>query len=591
MKNNIWKVLIIIGIVLLGVTLVKFISESTGLARANTFGYIQIAVLLCGILLIAAGLVLKPGSRERQFHELNIMLIIVFILPIFFSLPRLLNEARVADQISKKSVSTLGDDPEYQMLAVNMLYGEGFIPGVALPLENYHLDLSTPWGQQLKQTYDQANPVYETRTSFFRSPGFPLLLTITYALFGNNTLSGRIMLAVICWLTALLLLFIGIITGSWASIIAGGLSSLYYLYFYPGNYYDLGQHFFSRFLSEGPTSFWLALFCFLFILYLKKPTRILFLITAVSSGLFLFQRANFLVAFPFLLAYLYFRKISIKSLITFGLIAAIPVIAWSVYASVSEEKMIFYSTQAESDFPKYNNHDVLDGIGADHSGQGGWQAGREYDADGKWLRDRNAAGAGENGYIKGLSYWIEDFDNLPRLFYVKLRRGFFYDNSWSLNILHPEGIYLISIGYLLLASGFRRPKREPCLLNSLSSQSILTLQLILISILFLVWNQVAFWLVVIIWILIGLLAVFRPYGDVYQLPFPSPTWYLSFVICHFVTTILYAGYRYHWPMDVPLMFFGLLGIILTLFELIKRKALSAISFMGVLLIALRLHYL
>jgi len=206
------------------------------------------------------------------------------------------------------------------------------------------------------------------------------------------------------------------------------------------------------------------------------------------------------------------------------------------------------------------------------------------------VRDRNTVKPGQNGYVQGFTYWLENFDDLPRLFYVKLRRGFFYDNSWSFNSLHLEGFYLVSIGYLLMLMGMREPTPNPCLFPVLTSRSIITLQLMLVSVLFLIWNQVAFWLVAVVWLLMIILAVFRPYGDIYHFPHISPLWFMCFVTGHFIITILFAGYRFHWPLDVLLVLFGLVGVITTLYELFKRQILPALPFLGVILTALALHY-
>ena len=67
---------------------------------------------------------------------------------------------------------------------------------MTLPLEYYRLNLKTGWGPTLKQLYAENSPelLYEN-DYFYRPPGLPVMLWGVYALFGNEPLVARQMMA------------------------------------------------------------------------------------------------------------------------------------------------------------------------------------------------------------------------------------------------------------------------------------------------------------------------------------------------------------------------------------------------------------
>lgn len=581
-----WVILSTAGLLLTLFTLGKYCIESIGTIRANTFGWIQAAMLICGLLIIAIALVFYPYARQNNFRQLSIYLLTLFSILITIRLPGLCAEAKAADLMYDGTIATIGDDIDYQILAVNMLNGKGYSPSVTLPLEDYHLDLTSNWGKQLRELYQDNDPILRYESDrFVRPPALPLLLTSVYALFGSQSLTARLMMAVLVWLTALLLLWMGFSLAGWLGALAGGVAGLYHVFYYPGIYN------FEFVLTEIPAAFWLTLFCLLFTHYLTKGRLSNLYLSGLILACLVLTRPNMLIAFPFILLYLYCKKNKNKPILLFTTCFAIPLIIWSLYGSISLGKTVAVTTQGGKIFPQFNNIDVLEGIGPDHSGQGAWQIGAVYDESGKLIENRHEVKPGENGWVKGFQFWLNNFEELPRLFYVKLRRGFFYDNSWSINIMHPEGIYLTGVAYLLLAAGLRLPARKPCILKKYDSKQILLLQLMFVSLIMLLWNQVAFWLTAILWIFISLLSIMRPYGDAYRLPFQSPTWFLSFIFCHAVITLLFAGYRFHWPLDVQIIFYCLLGVFLTVYELLKRNIISAVPFLLVIFTTLWLHYM
>ena len=574
------------GILLTIFTLVKYWIESAGVIRANTFGWIQITMLITGIITMAAGFAFARQAHRDNFRSVGYFLSVVFLILMVLTIPGLWQAAEAGNAKYNNTVPTVGDDVEYQILAVNMLYGVGFSPAVVLPLEYYKLNLKTAWGPTLKQLYeDNSQELLYENDYFYRPPGLPVMLWAAYALFGNEPLVARQMMVVLSFLTAVLLLLLGMVMAGWVGVLAGGFAGLYHLYFYPG-LYD-----FERILTEAPAAFWITLLCLLVVLYIKKRRRYMLLLVGLNYAILCLVHPNLMFAIVFFIAYLLYRRVDRRSLIYFTAAAVVPLALYSAYASISMGSLVTITTQGNRIFWEYNNILVLEGIGPDHSGQGaGHKRGEYTDQDGSVVTFDYDVDTGESGYQMGLKFWFDNFEELPRLFYVKLKRGFFYDNRWSVNIIHPEGIHLVGLGFLLMALGFRPPREDPCPLERLSSKGAVILQLALIGSLMVTWNQLAFWLVCLTWFAIGFIALVRPYGDIYELPFEIPTWYFPLVISHGITTIMYGGYRHHWPLDVQVNYFALLGISLVLFELFKRKTWPALPFLAVILFALGRHF-
>jgi hypothetical protein len=499
-------------------------------------------------------------------NKLALMIFVGFLVIIGSHLPALLDQADVADENLSRSVPTMGDDKGYQILAINFLNGLGFSEAVSLPLETYHLDLDSECGAYIKKTYEANGRVPAWSVQFYRAPGFPLLLGATYGIFGNQTLIARRMLAV-------LLLLTGSCMAGWLGALAGGIVALSHL-----NCSVLLD--FERMLTEIPSAFWVALFAFWFTVYLKKDHISVLILSAISLAGIVLTRPNFLPVLLLILIYLYLRKHRLRELVILGAIVSVPVVAWCVYASVATGDLVTLTTQGQVAFPECNNIDTLEGIGPQRWNQGKWNPGWELLKDGSYVNTfRHSPKPGESGWIKGLTFWKENITQLPRLFYVKLRVGFWYNDGAQSNWLRPQTIYLIAIGLLFMAIGLRVPKRVPNVLLKIESRKTLLLQLGLIAVLVLMGSRTGFWQVLVVWFLILLVALLRPYGDYYRLPFVSPVWFLAFIVSHAVTTVLFLGVRYHQPLDGLLMLFGVLGLLVCLYELVKRSSVLSVSFL------------
>jgi hypothetical protein len=78
---------------------------------------------------------------------------------------------------------------------------------------------------------------------------------------------------------------------------------------------------------------------------------------------------------------------------------------------------------------------------------------------------------------------------------------------------------------------------------------------------FLFGNKIPLWQVLAAWAAIAAIAWLHPYGDYYQLAFIPPTWFLALIASHAVTTLMFYGMRFHWPLDSILIFLGFLGLV------------------------------
>ena len=462
-----------------------------------------------------------------------------------------------ADKQVQNLVPTCCDDQDYQMLAVNLLYGKGFSTSMNVPFELYHFALDTDYSKDLKARYEQDGvqaPAYD----FYRHPGFPIQLTFTYAIFGNNPLNARRMIGMQAVITALLIYFTGVALSRWPGVIAGGLTAVYFLNFQPGLIQPLGLSY-GALMTETPTAFWIALFCFSFVLYLKSNQRLLYLLlSALALACAVFTRLNFLPTVLLLSLYLYWKHYPVRHIMLFAIVPIIPVIGWTVYASQAAGKFVPFSTQGDSLFAQSNNIEVIEG--SIQNSPGDWAPGYTRDANGNiYSAHTNDPAPGESGWLKGLTFWRDNLSLLPKLFYIKLYAGFWNYYGFSINPLQPERFHLLGIGFLLAALGIRAPKRVRTKFTE--AHSLLTV-LAMLAILLIGGNHNPFPATILVWLVILACAWFVPYGNLIQLDFPAPIWFLAFVATHLVTTGIFYGLRFHWPLDPELMLFSLMGLVI-----------------------------
>lgn len=530
---------------------------------------------------------LRPGvlcdalpAPHNRLLTWTAMLAFLVIVAMRFSL--VWNHPDLSGENLNRPIPASDDSGGYQRLAVNLLRLGDFTGSVVLPIEEYHLEAESPAGRQLLERYRENGPE-KAGHDFFRAPGFPFMLASAYHVFGNSPMTARRLLAALAGLTALIVLVTGAVLAGWVGAVAGGLAALYYLAYSRALAYLYGGMVF----TELPATFWFSLFCLLLVLHQKGKRSVWLYASAVLLAIFVFTRANYLPAGLFFLGWLRCSGRSWRRVAAVAAIVFLPVIGWSVYASGVRGEPVSFTMQGKEVFPLCNNIDVLEGVGPHHEGAGYWQPGPITNELGRVVGYRNAAQPGENGYVKGLLFWLSHLEELPRLFYVKLRLGFWYagffqhDDEGTWRKFWGEGFYLVGIGFLLMSIGWRERAREPWLRLSISPAQVILLQLALMSLLFFFWNLFAFWIVLCLWVCMLAAAVLLPYGDAFRPPFVAPTWFLVFVASHAVATMLFMGVRYHWPLDPMLLMLAFLGVGMTILGLLRKHWPLAIVFAAV----------
>lgn len=553
--------------------------EAVGHVRLQIFAGFVISFLLLLPLQLTRSARWQGESLVPSLQPvgLNIAVPGAFLLAIAAQLPGLLTQAAFADATLNHAIPLTGDDGDYQVLAINLRHGQGYSSRLLLPIDRYRLDEDGPGSAEALQSAQsaQSGAVIEFR----RSPGLSLMLGGVYLVFGSETIVTRRTMALLAWLTGVLLLITGAVTAGWAGSLAGGLSALYHLKYFPGTYH------FERVMSENPTAFWIALCGLLFTLYLKRGSRLLLVASALSLAGVILMRVNFLPVLPLLALYLAGLKRSWGNSLLFAAVAALPLLLWSGYASLAVGRPVLLTQGGPGLFANTNNLDTLEGVGPDRWNQGGWNPGFYRKADGTWAKDNhNVVQPGESGWLKGLTFWWNNLSRVPELFFVKLRSGFWFSDGGSLNWLRPEGFFLIGIGYLLVAVGFLPFRLPLAAVLRQSPERLLVAQIALIAVLFVLWNKHGLLPVLAVWSLLMCLSLLRLSGRQQPLAVPNPAWFLGFVISHAMTTLLFYGIRLHQPLDSSLMLICFLGVILTVRETARHGWLLPVCFAGLIVV-------
>jgi hypothetical protein len=491
-----------------------------------------------------------------------------FLVYIALSTLTLAKYAKHADVKANNTVSTSGDAHGYQKMAVNILRGLGPADSESLPLSEYKLDLSTPWGEAAL-AYEHQNGPRPVNSHFDRPPGFPLMLAATYSITGVDSLYARYLIAICVSLGALFLALGGYCVSPTLGALAGMLTAFIYLSAAQPAWFD-------GILTEIPASFWVAAFFSFFALYERlddqrsqhlKTTAMA--ISAFSLTMAIFTRFNFFTVIPFMLAYLVWRRASRFRVILFLLITCIPLALWSSYASSKLGKFTFLSTQGSGLFSTSNNIDSLNGLGADGWNRGGWNPGWIKGQDGSLSCDYRYLPPDGSGWKRGLSFWRQNLTELPRLFYNKAEKGLWYNDGIVTLPTKPEGFHILAICFLLLAIGQRHLSRERSNPSHALGWVNLT-QVALITAAVYCWNTVPFYWILTIWIGLLILSLLRAIRGTPRLGLPMPLWAASFVLSHVISTLVFYGsWRFHQPFDLLmffLAFFGLMATIKSVYE-------------------------
>lgn len=370
--------------------------------------------------------------------SLKRIFIALFTVSYLFLLTLLALAAIAIDRQFSGGIPIDGDDKQYQTLAVNLTYGQGYVDAYVLPLATYNLHTDVTDSLEMEQLALAGGMAAGATRDFYRAPGLPTMLAVTYLAFGNTALNAHLMMVTLTGATAFLLLSIGATWAGLRGIIIGGFVGL--LYLIPGMIRSSPEQ---NVLTEIPSAFLVVLFTFWMVRYGRTPrTRTIIGISLTLAALIL-TRANLLTVFPLILIYFVILRIPRQHLLIFVFLVAVPIALWSLYASSHVGKFVSLTTQGESAFPQFNNIDVLYGSPVDRSTRGDWNPGYALDANGKkYTTWEHAPAEGENGWTKGFDFWRDHLTELPNLFAAKLAMGF-----WTRPPFVP--IYWSGIAFIL----------------------------------------------------------------------------------------------------------------------------------------------
>jgi len=457
------------------------------------------------------------------------------------------SQAEKVDSEANQTILGDGDDWNYQVLSINLLRGYGFADQQYSSWESYRLSQPIP-GYPFWSDY-----------SFYRAPGFPLMLSAAYAIFGEQTLTARHLLFLLAWCIPLLLPFIGSNAAGWPGAIAGGVAGV--IYRKVGN--DVDGILEGRLLPEVAATFWMVLFALLFTQFERKNRSIYLWLSAIALSGLIYTRSYFLIVLPVFYLYLQLHRRNLKNTVTFAFISILPILIWCAYASLTASQFIVFTTQGQYDFPRFNNMDVITGFGPNHMNQGAWQPGFSYLDNGSiTITNQNAPGPGENGWVKGLEFWAANLSKLPLLFYLKLRAGLWYNDG---------RLYILGIGFVLMGIRFRTKNSNP-LLPGVPAQTGYILQTALILLLAIVGNSISFKYILTIWLLIPIIGLVLPNKTSYDSVIQPTNWFVVFLMAYLLVVLLYGGNpRFHNALDPLILVASLSGLFLIPYRSIRAN--------------------
>lgn len=402
-------------------------------------------------------------------------------------------EAVANNQRLDGKLEFISDQVQYQLLAVNFAHGHGFTDAILEPVETYNfaLDITDPVALEALSTEHQKMTA-GARRDFYRAPGFPIMLGATYAIGGNTMLTAEVLRITMIGAIAYLLLVSGALWGGLRGTIIGGIVGL--LYLTPEMIRPWSAE---RVMTEVPTTFLVTLFTLFMVIYGRNRKTWVMVVIGLTFAAMMLTRANFLTALPMLIGYFWLRFVPHKQIAIFTVCAVVPIALWSVYASSHVGKIVSLTTQGEFAFPQFNNDGVLNGAPGAPWTMGMWNPSSNIDPQtGIASFWDYAPQEGENGWVKGFTYWRDNLQELPRLFSNKIYVGFWVRPPFS-------WFYWFGMGFILLT--FIR-RRHPRWMTS------------------------------------------------------SPAWFLVFILSHLITTLMFAGVRYHEPLDPVLLLISGFGI-------------------------------
>lgn len=186
----------------------------------------------------------------------------------------------------------------------------------------------------------------------FRAPGYPMLLSVVYKIFGRHFWMNRLMLSMIgiltCWLVYLLALrmTLGDNVGLFAAFITAVL---------PLQFYWCGH-----FMSEPVSSFMNVAVCFLLVIAYERKSILMYFVAGLAAGFSVLVRAaGMLVPFVYGFLLLISRRLRFGKLLIFCILFAVGtglmIMPWTIRNRIVLDRTVLVSTNGGSTFLGANN--------------------------------------------------------------------------------------------------------------------------------------------------------------------------------------------------------------------------------------------
>lgn len=305
-----------------------------------------------------------------------------------------------------------GDEWEYQSIGVNLAKGHGFpIFGAAEPFDAYRFG-------SVRGSSNYAPFVSGTRYDFYRSPAYPLMLAGVYALFGVDPYVAKTIQYWMLVVSLCVLPFVGFAYWGYSGILGATLGALLS--------FDAVLPFAGHLITETLIVFCLSLLMVVLTWLDRKPTVASAACAGAACGLALLVKGS-LIFFPvavtaWLIVRCLTRRCQARVSLVFLLVAALPVVLYSVWATEVSGHFVFVSTQGQAVLLDGNNELALK--------TGEWEPGWRSDPSAFFndpvIRDESAT-------RKTLAFLMLHAQQVPALLLNKLTSAFgSFSESWLL---------------------------------------------------------------------------------------------------------------------------------------------------------------
>ena len=252
----------------------------------------------------------------------------------------------------------------------------------------------------------------------FRAPGYPILLTMVYKVFGRQFWLNRVMLSLIgvatCWLLYILVMRMKL--GEVTALIAAFINALLPLQFY----------WCGHFMSEPVSSFMNVALCLLLVIAYEKKSLVMYLLSGLVCGFSTLVRAAcLLVPFAYGFLLLISRRLKFSRLIVVCLVFAVgtglAIAPWAIRNRVMMNRFVLVSTSGGAVFWGANN-DMVTELG---DKWGGWVSSTTIDLERKkaevWSLP-NEADQDKKEWAIGKEYVRNNYRKMPLLLVGKFWR-------------------------------------------------------------------------------------------------------------------------------------------------------------------------